>query len=232
MMVLPGEHRPVAAMPASGAQPSVEQTMCKEVVSTKAIDRLFPVCFTASSPHCAICLSEIGAPEPCRKTTCKHEFHADCIMKWWTRETGKVLNCPTCRKVQKVAAGEARQVNIDTHQKDTLTTSQAGQRHGSQSQPLRQRQDKLQGPLGRLLESVRFALQKPLGTFSCPLKSCLNPCDLRCQNDWEQRLMEEGPQQYPLRRRKSQTTGLCRNNSRKKMAHRPFDLGISPAGCT
>jgi len=130
----------------------------RRVVTIQEIEGHFPIYFTATSPHCAICLSEIQACEPCRSTTCKHEFHADCIMKWWTKERGKVLNCPTCREAQKATVSKVQQVFIDTRQ--TKCPSPAGQRR-SQSQPPQQRQEETQSPLRRLVESVRL-----LGTTS------------------------------------------------------------------
>merc|ERR1740123_1487774 len=151
-------------MPPPSAHPnSVKKNVRKTVVSMQEIESHFPVYYTASSPHCAICLSEIDASEPCRKTTCKHEFHADCIMKWWTKERGKLLNCPTCREAQKVSFSKVRQVSMETEKKEGA--AQVGQWHRSQWQPPWQHEE-TQGPLGRLLESVRLTLPKPLGTSS------------------------------------------------------------------
>merc|ERR1740123_2998620 len=105
-------------MPPPSAHPnSVKKNVRKTVVSMQEIEGHFPVYYTASSPHCAICLSEIEAHEPCRKTTCNHEFHADCIMKWWTKERGSLLNCPTCRETQSVTVTRVSQVNYEMRQK-------------------------------------------------------------------------------------------------------------------
>merc|ERR1719507_1449659 len=120
---------PVATMMASSsAQRNGAEKPKRMKIGIQEIEGHFPIYFTTTSPHCAICLSEIQASEPCRKTTCKHEFHADCIMKWWTKEKGKVLNCPTCREAQKVSVSKVKQVSMDIRRKE--------------------------GPLGRLLESV------------------------------------------------------------------------------
>jgi len=163
-MVLPEPHPLVAAAASSGAQQNgAKKPVRKKVVSIQESEGHFPIYYTATSPHCAICLSEIEASEPCRQTTCKHEFHADCIMKWWTKERGKVLNCPTCREAQKVSVSKVRQVSIDARQKECKSAAPQWRR---QSQPLRQRQEEMQGPLRRLLGSVRRALPKPLGTMS------------------------------------------------------------------
>ena len=44
------------------------------------------------SPHCSICLCDIGKKE--KKTlACKHDYHASCITEW--RETH--ITCPVCR---------------------------------------------------------------------------------------------------------------------------------------
>jgi len=127
----------------------------KRVVSIQEIEGHFPIYYTDTSPHCAICLSEIQASEPCRRTTCNHEFHAACIIKWWTKEKGKVLNCPTCREAQKVSVKKGKQVSMETKQKKN--PSPTAQRR-SQSQPLQQRHEETQSPLRRLLESVRLLI--------------------------------------------------------------------------
>jgi len=153
---------PVAATVSSSARPNgSKKPVRRKVVNRQDIEEHFPMYFTATAPHCAICLSEVQESEPCRKTTCKHEFHAECIMKWWTKERGTVLNCPTCREPQKVSVKKIKQVNTKTQQKGYPSPTghslnQAASRR-SLSQP---------GRLGRLFESVRRALPRPLGTPS------------------------------------------------------------------
>jgi len=153
--------------PRSSAQPNGQpngpKKVRRKVVSILEIEGHFPICYTTSSPTCPICLHEITAHEPCRKTTCQHEFHADCIMKWWTKERGKVLNCPTCREAQKVSVSKVRQVSQDVQQKQ-ITGNGATRGRRSQSQPLRRRQQEPNSPLSRIFESVRCALLKPVGT--------------------------------------------------------------------
>merc|ERR1740123_1924526 len=94
-----------------------QQLACREVVSFSEIERHFPIFFPKGSPTCVICLATIEKTDPCRKTTCNHEFHADCIMKWWTKEQGSLLNCPTCRETQCVTVTRVRQVNSEVRQK-------------------------------------------------------------------------------------------------------------------
>merc|ERR1719362_1003583 len=121
----------------------------RKAVSVSEIEGHFPISFTNLSTTCAICLTTIEETDPCRKTKCNHEFHADCIMKWWTKEKGKVLNCPTCREAQRVTVSKVKQINLEARQKE-----QECQGHSSQS-PQQQQQEQPQNPLSRLLESVR-----------------------------------------------------------------------------
>jgi len=149
-----------AQMPAATVAPSsVERRpVRRRAVNIGQIEGHFPLCFTRGSPTCTICLSTIEATSPCRKTTCNHEFHADCIMTWWTKEKGKVINCPTCRQNQRVTVTQVRQVNLEVRQKEQecrVTTDQ----HSSQSQEQRQ-QEEPQGPLTRMLKSVRGVFPK------------------------------------------------------------------------
>jgi len=65
------------------------------------VSKRFPVCRTDREPTCAVCLSPVSADEECRQTDCGHEFHADCIMQWWTHKPRKTLKCPVCRQRQR-----------------------------------------------------------------------------------------------------------------------------------
>merc|ERR1719195_1318038 len=76
--------------------------MPKKLVCARGIEEHFPTYSSDRGSTCAVCLSTVEANEPCRSTMCGHEFHGDCIMKWWTQEEGKVLCCPVCREVQRV----------------------------------------------------------------------------------------------------------------------------------
>jgi len=156
----------VARLPAATTASSSDEKrpVRRKAVSIVEIEGHFPVCFTKNHPTCAICLSPIEATDPCRKTKCNHEFHADCIMKWWTKEKGKVLNCPTCREAQRVTVSKVRQVNLEVRQKEQECRV-TPDRPSSQSQQQRQ-QEQPQNPLTRLLESVRAVLPKPVRTPS------------------------------------------------------------------
>merc|ERR1740123_274784 len=94
-----------------------QQLACREIVSFSEIERHFPIFFTKGSPTCVICLSTIEKTDQCRKTTCNHTFHADCIMKWWTKEQGGFLHCPTCRGIQCVTLTMVRQVSFRVRQR-------------------------------------------------------------------------------------------------------------------
>jgi len=120
----------------------------------------FPVCFTESSHVCAICLFEIGASDPSRKTTCKHEFHADCIIKWWTKERGKVLNCPVCRESQKVSSHKAKQVRKDVEQAESFRKTPSWLQ--SQSRPPLQRQKEVYATWASYFKLLPPALRRPL----------------------------------------------------------------------
>jgi len=91
-----------ATMAGIATTPRTRQ-VARRRVGIKQIERHFPVCYTRDAPMCTICLSVVHAHEPCRRTKCGHEFHADCIMNWWTREKGRLLCCPTCRTTQRIA---------------------------------------------------------------------------------------------------------------------------------
>lgn len=78
------------------------QRQPRKVVTAADVEQHFPVCRTEEEPTCAVCLSTIEVDELCRRTQCGHEFHADCIMQWWTHKPRKVLRCPICRRRQHV----------------------------------------------------------------------------------------------------------------------------------
>lgn len=119
-------------------------------VGMTQIERHFPVCFTLDAPTCTICLSTVYAHEPCRRTKCGHQFHADCIMKWWTREKGRLLCCPTCRTTQRIA----RLVNSEQMEEpwrpkglpvqEALQQQQGGQLPQQGQRPHRRRQQQQQ----------------------------------------------------------------------------------------
>merc|ERR1719433_1848967 len=56
-------------------------------------------------------------------------------MRWWTREKGRVLNCPTCREAQRVTVSRVRQINFEVQQKEQQECRATQEdRHSSQSQ--------------------------------------------------------------------------------------------------
>jgi len=93
------ERTPAAAM-VGGFPPPIEPY--RAVLSEQDIADHFPTCCVGEGMTCAICLSAIHKQDLCRKTSCNHIFHAECIMKWWTREVGNLLCCPLCRERQRV----------------------------------------------------------------------------------------------------------------------------------
>mmetsp|Transcript_73528 Transcript_73528/g.142227 ORF Transcript_73528/g.142227 Transcript_73528/m.142227 type:complete len:183 (-) Transcript_73528:243-791(-) len=80
-----------------------QAAVARRRVGVAQIERHFPAHYTLNGPTCTICLSVVHADGLCRQTKCGHQFHADCIMKWWTQEKGRPLCCPTCRTTQRVA---------------------------------------------------------------------------------------------------------------------------------
>mmetsp|Transcript_32235 Transcript_32235/g.63507 ORF Transcript_32235/g.63507 Transcript_32235/m.63507 type:complete len:179 (-) Transcript_32235:189-725(-) len=147
---------PVFDQPGGGKEPV---RVREQVVNLQEIEIHFPVSFNESSDVCAICLFEIGASDPCRRTTCKHAFHADCIIKWWTKEKGKPLNCPVCREIQKVSAHKAKQVRVDAQQNENPSRMFSWRQ--SQSQPPWQRQEELQATWASYFASVLHVLRRP-----------------------------------------------------------------------
>mmetsp|Transcript_79508 Transcript_79508/g.157524 ORF Transcript_79508/g.157524 Transcript_79508/m.157524 type:complete len:180 (-) Transcript_79508:108-647(-) len=103
-----GFPRPVEAWPEQPRQVGSKQPVRRTVFNAQDIEDHFPTFYTEGGTTCAICLSVIDKSDLCRKTSCGHTFHAECIMKWWTREMGKVLCCPVCRKHQRIRVNKAR----------------------------------------------------------------------------------------------------------------------------
>jgi len=71
-----------------------------QVFSSDEIERSFPEVQISDTPMCVICLASVGEEERGRRLQCSHEFHADCILKWWTHCPRSSLDCPTCRQTQ------------------------------------------------------------------------------------------------------------------------------------
>jgi len=89
-----------------------KQKSSKKIVTAAIIEQHFPKSHTDEAPTCVVCLSTVEVGEPCRRTQCWHEFHADCIMQWWTYKPRKVLRCPTCRRQQHVKRKKT-EVDVD-----------------------------------------------------------------------------------------------------------------------
>lgn len=85
----------------------------KHVISRGDIERRFPpsrVGGAELAETCMICLANLKEGELCRRLECRHVYHAECILKWWTCTPRTVIWCPCCRQRQGAAAlprGEA-----------------------------------------------------------------------------------------------------------------------------
>lgn len=53
-------------------------------------------CAIHSRPQCPVCF-EVIQKSDLKELTCKHTFHADCIMQWYVEAN----TCPVCRVPQK-----------------------------------------------------------------------------------------------------------------------------------
>mmetsp|Transcript_52099 Transcript_52099/g.131671 ORF Transcript_52099/g.131671 Transcript_52099/m.131671 type:complete len:161 (-) Transcript_52099:298-780(-) len=80
------------------AQPT--QFVKKHIFSSDEIGQSFPEVQISDMPTCVICLTSIREEERGRRLQCSHEFHADCILTWWTHCSQSSLACPTCRQTQ------------------------------------------------------------------------------------------------------------------------------------
>mmetsp|Transcript_99342 Transcript_99342/g.289931 ORF Transcript_99342/g.289931 Transcript_99342/m.289931 type:complete len:183 (-) Transcript_99342:94-642(-) len=79
-------------------------------IGKEAIERRFPVQKMGPGTQyleestCAVCLEAIAEAQPCRRLQCGHSFHADCILEWWTHVPRTSLECPVCKRRQRVTA--------------------------------------------------------------------------------------------------------------------------------
>jgi len=94
---------------------SVEPPPPPPSISKEDMERQFPTTKVGDGPTCVVCLMVVEATEPCRILQCKHVFHADCILEWWTYQPRSALICPTCRQVQTTNATSAAPVVIGAH---------------------------------------------------------------------------------------------------------------------
>lgn len=80
-------------------------TTRKPVVSASEIEDRFPTKQVEGMPEvadiCAICLGNFQKGEGCRRLRCRHVYHAECILEWWTCAPRAVLLCPCCRQLQE-----------------------------------------------------------------------------------------------------------------------------------
>jgi len=67
------------------------------------LESQFPLTRAEGDPMCVVCLSPIGADDPCRMTQCGHAFHSDCVLRWWMYRPGRGIHCPVCRQRQRPA---------------------------------------------------------------------------------------------------------------------------------
>jgi len=111
------------------------QRSSRRVVTAADVEEHFPTFYTEEEPTCAVCLSTVEVDEPCRRTQCGHEFHADCIMQWWTHKPRKVLRCPICRRRQHVKREQAEGDRTDP--KLQLPGQQANEEEGQVSLEVR-----------------------------------------------------------------------------------------------
>jgi len=71
-------------------------------IGKASIEEHFPVSHSNEGNQCVVCLLDIQEGEDCRKLQCGHEFHADCIVGWWTHVPRASLECPLCKRKQRL----------------------------------------------------------------------------------------------------------------------------------
>merc|ERR1719362_1112717 len=135
-------------LPVTAAAP-VRPVLPKKLVCSTEIEEHFPAFTSEHAPTCAVCLSTVEINQPCRRTKCGHEFHGDCIMKWWTQEEGKVLCCPVCREVQRVKIVSQF---LEHEPSDFLKLHQAGELPSNCTWPSRARNSSEHRQLRRLAQ--------------------------------------------------------------------------------
>ena len=65
-------------------------------LTEQQLETIAPKCASASAPDCccSVCQEPYASGELRRCLPCGHEFHAECIQEWLTRDCG---SCPVCR---------------------------------------------------------------------------------------------------------------------------------------
>jgi len=71
-------------------------------IGKATIEEHFPVSHSHEGNQCVVCLLNVEEHEACRKLQCRHEFHADCIVGWWMHEPRASLECPICKRKQRL----------------------------------------------------------------------------------------------------------------------------------
>jgi len=71
-------------------------------IGKAAIEEHFPVSRSHEGNQCVVCLLDLEENERCRKLQCGHEFHAECIVGWWTHVRRTSLECPLCKRRQRL----------------------------------------------------------------------------------------------------------------------------------
>jgi len=70
-------------------------------IGKEDIERAFPAKIATTEVQCAVCLQSVTG-QMGRRLHCGHEFHADCILEWWTHRPCPAVECPLCRQKQEV----------------------------------------------------------------------------------------------------------------------------------
>lgn len=89
--------------PATRAQWETLHEAHRKTLTAIDVESRFPLTRAEGDPMCVVCLSPIGADDPCRVTQCGHAFHADCVVRWWMYRPRRILHCPVCRQRQASA---------------------------------------------------------------------------------------------------------------------------------
>jgi len=56
---------------------------------------------------CVVCLAAIEEDQECRTLQCNHIFHTECIDSWWLHKPRNVLECPLCKRFQRLVQQQA-----------------------------------------------------------------------------------------------------------------------------
>jgi hypothetical protein len=95
-------------------------------IGKSAIEEHFPVSHSHEGTQCVVCLLNIEEHEACRKLQCGHEFHADCIVDWWTHVPRATLECPLCKRKQRIGDEDPEEPPEAANNDDAQGRSEAG----------------------------------------------------------------------------------------------------------